>query len=82
MWARKKVRGKGAYIALANFLLIRGIKFLEGSPIFIIRISPISNQQTSNQQIRIPANSNSSNPTTQKMQQWEPAAEEINRKDQ
>ena len=64
---------------LGYFLLI---EFFGESPIVIVRIPPTSNQQTSNQQIRIPANSNSSNPTTQKMQQWEPAAEEINRKDQ
>lgn len=34
-------------MSLGDFLLIRGVKFLEVSPIFLIRVSPTSNQQSS-----------------------------------
>jgi hypothetical protein len=34
-------------MSLGDCLLIRGVKFLEVSPIFLIRVSPTSNQQSS-----------------------------------
>jgi hypothetical protein len=43
-------RGKRVLILSDYFLLIRGIEFLEARLVFVVRISPTSNQQSSKQQ--------------------------------